>query len=48
MEHFIEIVPTKKVDAESIHSALVECFRGKNIKLSQLIGMGFNGASTFS
>ena len=48
VEHFIEIIPMKKVDAESIHSALVECFWGKSIQLNCIIGMGFDGASTFS
>ena len=48
MEHFIEIVPMKETDAESIHSALVDCLKSKNILLSKLIGMGFDGAATFS
>ena len=30
-EHFIEILPLKKANAESIYSALVECCREKNI-----------------
>ena len=47
-EHFIEILPLKKVDAESIYSALVECCKQKNIQLGRLIGMGFDGAATFS
>ena len=47
-EHFIEILPLKKAIAESIHSALVEYCREKNIQLGRLIGMGFDGAATFS
>ena len=47
-EHFIEILPLKKANAESIYSALVEYCRGKNIQLRKLIGMGFDGAATFS
>ena len=47
-EHFLEILPLKKADAESIYSALVEYCRGKNIQLGRLIGMGFDGAATFS
>ena len=47
-EHFIEIFPLKKANAESIYSALVEYSREKNIQLGRLIGMGFNGAATFS
>ena len=47
-EHFIEILPLKKANAESIYSALVEYCREKNIQLGRLIGMGFDGAATFS
>ena len=47
-EHFIEILPLKKVTAESIHSALVECCREMNIQLRWLIGMGFDGAVIFT
>ena len=43
-EHLIKILPLKKSNAESIYSALV----GKNIQLGRLIGMGFDGAATFS
>ena len=47
-EHFIEILPLKKANAESIYSALVEYCREKNIQLGRLIAMGFDGATTFS
>ena len=47
-EHFIEILHLKKANAESICSALVEYCREKNIQLGRLIGMGFDGAATFS
>ena len=47
-EHFIEILPMKKANAESIYSALVEYCREKNIQSGRLIGMGFDGAATFS
>ena len=47
-EHFIEILPLKKANAESISSALVEYCREKNIQLGRLIGIGFGGAATFS
>ena len=46
-EHFIEILPLKKANAESIYSALLYC-REKNIQLGRLIEMGFDGAATFS
>ena len=47
-EHFIVIVALKKANAESFYSALVEYCREKNIQLGRLIGMGFDGAATFS
>ena len=47
-EHFIDLLPMKRTDAEIIYSALVECLKSKNIQLSNLIGMGFDGAATFS
>ena len=47
-EHFIEMLPLKKANVESIHSALVEYCREKNIQVGRLIGMGFDGAATFS
>ncbi len=47
-EHFIEILSLKKANAESIYSALVEYCKEKNIQLGRLIGMGFDGAATFS
>ena len=47
-EYFIDLLPMKRTDAEIIYSALVECLKNKNIQLSNLIGMGFDGAATFS
>ena len=47
-EHCIEILPLKKANAGSIYSACVEYCREKNIQLKRLIGMGFDGAATFS
>ena len=47
-EHFLEIVHLKKADAENIYSALVECLKEKQLEVSRIIGMGFDGASTFS
>ena len=47
-EHFIEILPLKISNAESIYSASVEYCKKKNIQLGRLIGMGFDGAATFS
>ena len=47
-EHFLEIVHLKGANAESIYSALVECLKEKNLQVSKIVGMGFDGASTFS
>ena len=47
-EHFIDLSPMKRTDAETIYSALVECLKSKNIQFSNLIGMGFDGAAIFS
>ena len=47
-EHFIEILHLKKANAETFYSALVEYSREKNIQLGRLIGMGFDGAATYS
>ena len=38
----------RKADAESIHSALIECLKQKNLQVKRMVGMGFDGASTFS
>ena len=48
VEHFMEIIPLKKADAATIYSTLVDCLKQKNIRLSKLVGMGFDGAATFS
>ena len=47
-EQFIEILPLKKANTESIYSTLVEYCREKNLQLERLIGMGYDGAATFS
>ena len=47
-EHFLEIIHLKRANAESIYSALVECLKEKDLQVSRIVGMGFDGASTFS
>ena len=47
-EHFVDLLPMKWTDAENVYSAQVECLKSKNVQLSNLIGMGFDGAATFS
>ena len=38
----------KKADAESIYLALVKCIKVKNLQVGNIVGMGFDGAATFS
>ena len=47
-EYFIEILPLKKANAESVYSVLVEYCREKSIQLGKLIGIRFDGAAIFS
>ena len=47
-EHFLEIIHLKQANAESIYSSLVECLKDKDLQVSKIVGMGFDGASTFS
>ena len=47
-EHFLEILHLKQANAESIYSALVECLKEKNLQISNVVGMGFDGAAAFS
>ena len=42
------IVPLKKADAESIYLAIVKCIEDKNLQVSNIVGMSFDGAATFS
>ena len=42
----MKIVHLKKADAESIYSALLECLKEKQLEVSKIIGIGFEGAST--
>lgn len=48
LEHFLEILPLKATDARTIYSAIVEFMKDKHIQTSNLVGMGFDGAATFS
>ncbi len=47
-ESFLDIVPLKKADAEAIYIALVTSLKEKNLELGKVVGMGFDGAATFS
>ena len=43
VECFLDIVPLKKADAESIYLALVKGIKGKNLQVGNIVGMGFDG-----
>ena len=47
-EHYLEIIYLLQANAESIYSALIECLKEKKLQISKIVGMGFDGASTFS
>ena len=47
-ENFLEIVLLKQANAERIYSALVEYLKEKNLQVSKIVGMGFDGASIFT
>ena len=48
VEHFMEILPLKKENAQSIYFVLLDWLKKKDLQCSELIGMGFDGAATFA
>ena len=44
---FLDIVPLKKADAESICLALLKCIKDKSLQVGNIVGMGFDGAPSF-
>ena len=48
VEQFLEIVHLQQADAGSIYTALIECFKKKNLQVGGIMGMGFDRAATFS
>jgi len=48
VEHFIELVPLRKADISTIYEALTDCMKKKGLVFGNMIGMGFDGAVTFS
>ena len=48
VEHFMEILPLKKTNAQSIYSMLLDWLKKKGLQCSKLIDMGFDGAATFA
>ena len=47
VEFFLEVVPLKKADTESMYTALVKCLEDKNFQDGNIVGMGFDGGATF-
>ena len=47
-ECFLDIGPLKTADAERICSALLTCLRDNNLQVGKIVGIEFDGASTFS
>jgi len=45
VEHFIELVPLRKVDAGTIYETLTDCMRKKGLVIGNV---GFDEAATFS
>ena len=48
VECFLDIVPLKKAEAESIYLALVKCIKDKHLQVCNIVGMGVDGAAIFS
>ena len=48
VECFWDIVPLKEADAESIYLAPVKCIKDKILQVGNIVGMGFDGAATYS
>lgn len=46
-EHFLEIIHLRQANMESIYSARVECWNEKELQVKRIVGMGFDGVSTF-
>ena len=42
------MLPLKKADGQSIYSSLINWLKQRNIQICKLVGMGFDGAATFS
>jgi len=48
VEHFLEVIHLKETNAGAITTALQEYLKQKDINPVSIIGMGFDGATTFS
>jgi len=48
VEHFNELVLLRKADISTIYETLTDCMKKKGLVIGNVIGMGFDGAATFS
>ena len=47
-ESFLKILPLKQTNAGSISMAIINCLKSKGLQVGKIIGLGFDGAATFS
>jgi len=47
VNHFIELVPLRKTDTSTIYET-TDCMKKRGLVIGNMIGMGFDGAETFS
>ena len=47
-DFFFFFLPLKKANAQSIYSSLINWLKQRNKQIGKLVGMGFDGAATFS
>ena len=40
VECFLDFIPLKKADAETIYSTLIECLKKKNLQVGRIVGLG--------
>ena len=48
VECFLEVMPLKKAEAESIYTTFIKCLKDKNVQVGNIGGMWFDGVATFS
>ena len=48
VESLLEIIPLKRTNAETIYTAITNFLKSKGLQVSNIIGLGFDGAATFS
>ena len=48
VERYLDIVPLKNADAERHIFSTCKCIKDKNLQVGNIVGIGFDGAATFS